>query len=244
MVAKPDAHGPARQRAMTQRGGPAGGHGPDEARLDRDPLSLPICLEFGPVLEVLAEAGYVGERLNELLVQFNEANKDAVGKLELDAEGRLLISPMQSKAGSLSEGIVFGELYLWTREHGGEAHGSRLGVELPNGARYAPDAAWLSPEQLAGYSPSEETWLLHFCPHFVVEIMSRNDRPAAARRKMEEYIAHDGRLGWLIDPFRRQAHIYRPGAGPVTLADPEQLTGAPELPGFVFDVRALIFDAQ
>ena len=32
----------------------------------------------------------------------------------------------------------------------------------------------------------EETWLLHFCPHFVVEIMSGNDRPAAARRKMEE----------------------------------------------------------
>ena len=133
MVAKPDAHGPVRQRAT-----PQGGHGLDEARLDRDPLSLPICLEFGPVLKVLAEAGYVGERLNEWLVQFNEANKDAVGKLELDAEGRLLVSPMPGRAGSLSEVTVFGELYLWTREHGGEAHGSRLGVELPNGARYAP----------------------------------------------------------------------------------------------------------
>ena len=61
---------------------------------------------------------------------------------------------------------------------------------------------------------------------------------------MEGYIAHGGRLGWLIDPFRRRAHIYHPGADPVTLDDPEQLTGAPELPGFVFDVRALIFDAQ
>ena len=230
MVAKPDVHGPAMS--------------PDEARLDRDPLSLPICLEFGPVLEVLAEAGYVGERLNELLVQFNEANKDAVIKLELDAEGRLLVSPMQGKLGSRFEMIFGAELYLWAREYGGEAHGARLGVELPNGARYAPDAAWLSPEQLAGYSPSGETWLLHFCPHFVVEIMSRNDRPAASRRKMDDYNTHGGRLGWLIDPFRRQAHIYRPGAEPITLDDPEQLTGAPELPGFVFDVRALIFDAQ
>ena len=61
---------------------------------------------------------------------------------------------------------------------------------------------------------------------------------------MEEYIANGGRLGWLIDPFRRQAHIYRPGAEPVTLDDPEQLTGDPELPGFVFNVRALIFDAS
>lgn len=229
MIAKPDVHNPA---------------APDEARLGGDPFSLPICLEFGPVLEVLAEAGCVGERLNEWLVQFNQANKDAVGKLELDAEGRLLISPMQSIFGSQLEGIMFLELGLWAREHGGQAHGSRLGVELPSGARYAPDAAWLSPEQLAGHSPSEGAWLLRFCPHFVAEIMSRNDRPAAARRKMEEYIAHGGRLGWLIDPFRRQAHIYRPGAEPVTLDDPEQLNGAPELPGFVFDVRALIFDAQ
>ena len=244
MVAKPDAHGPARQRAMIQRGGPAGGHGPDEARLERDPLSLPICLEFGPVLEVLAEAGYVGERLNEWLVQFNQANRVVVGKLELTAEGVLLVSPMQSQLGSRHE-LTFGaELYVWAREHGGEAHGSRLGVELPNGACYAPDAAWLSPEQLADYAASGGTWLLRFCPHFVVEVMSRNDRPSAARRKMEEYIAHGGRLGWLIDPFRRQAHIYRPGAEPITLDDPEQLTGAPELPGFVFDVRALIFDAQ
>ena len=46
MVAKPDAHNPAAS--------------PDEDRLERDPLSLPIRLEFGPVLEVLAEAGCVG----------------------------------------------------------------------------------------------------------------------------------------------------------------------------------------
>ena len=43
------------------------------------------------MLEALAEAGYVGERLNEWLIQFNRANKDTIGKLELDAEGRLLV---------------------------------------------------------------------------------------------------------------------------------------------------------
>ena len=230
MVAKPDVHGPIVAS--------------DEALLERDPLSLPIRLEFGPVLEALAEAGYVGERLNEWLIDFNQANKDTIGKLELDAEGRLLVSPMPGVLGSRYESVFAAELYVWAREHGGEAHGSRLGVELPSGARYAPDAAWLSPEQLADYASSGQPWLVRFCPHFVAEIMSRNDRPSAARRKMDEYIAHGARLGWLIDPFRRQAHIYRPGAEPVTLDDPEQLTGDPELPGFVFNVRALIFDAQ
>ena len=230
MVAKPDVHSPATA--------------PDEAQPDGNPLSLPIRLEFGPVLEVLAEAGYVGERLNEWLVEFNRVNKDTIGKLELDAEGRLLITPMQGLLGSGHESALTAELYLWAREYGGQAHGSRLGVELPNRARYAPDAAWLSPEQLADYAASGETWLVRFCPHFVAEVMSRTDRPGAARRKVAEYIANGGRLGWLIDPFRRQAHIYRPGTEPVTLDDPEQLDGAPELPGFVFNVRALIFDAQ
>ena len=75
--------------------------------------------------------------------------------------------------------------------------------------RYAPDAAWLSPEQLADYAASGRTWLVRFCPHFVAEVMSRTDRPSAARRKMEEYIANGGRLGWLIDPFRH-AGAYLP----------------------------------
>ena len=230
MVAKPDVHRPATA--------------PDEEWLELDPISLPICLEFGPVLKLLAEAGYTGGRLGEWLIQFNEANRNRVGKLELTAEGVLLVTPMQSKLGSRFETIFGGELYAWARGYGGEAHGARLGVELPNGACYAPDAAWLSPEQLADYAPSEENWLLQFCPHFVAEVMSRNDRPAAAQRKMEDYIAYGARLGWLIDPFRRQVSIYRPGAAPVTLDDPETVSGDPELPGFVFNVGALIFDGQ
>ena len=102
----------------------------------------------------------------------------------------------------------------------------------------------LSSEQLAFYAASGRTWLVRFCPHFVAEVMSRTDRTSASRRKLEAYIANGGRLSGLIDPFQRKAHIYRPGAEPVTLDDPEQLTGNPELPGFVFNVRALIFDAQ
>jgi Uma2 family endonuclease len=217
---------------------------PEETRIAGESIPPPLRLEFGLALEALAEAGYAGCGLDEWLVQFNQANREAVGKLELTAEGVLLVSPMQSKTGSLLEGKVYGELYVWARERGGEAHGSRLGVHLPNGARYAPDAAWLSPEQLADYSPSRDTWLLHFCPHFVAEVMSRHDRPAEARRKMDDYIAHGARLGWLIDPFRRQVHIYLPDAEPLVLDDPEVVSGDPELPGFVFNIRALVFDAQ
>ena len=212
--------------------------------VDGEPGSSPIHLDFRPVLATLADAGIDGPKLDKWLLDLNEANRELVGKLELTSEGALLISPMPSRHGSRLEGELVGELAAWTRFSGGEAHGARLGLHLPGGDRYAPDAAWLSPAQLASYNPSEETWLLDFCPYFVVEIMSRNDSLASAHRKMRVYINHGATLGWLIDPFRRQVHVYRAGADPVTLVDPDVVSGEPDLPGFEFNVRSRIFDAQ
>ena len=211
--------------------------------IDGDPTPSPIHLDFRPVLKILADAGIDGLKLDKWLLDLNEANRDLVGKLELTSEGALLISPMQSKKGSGEETEFIVDLGTWARIYGGQAHGARLGLHFPNGARYAPDAAWLSPEQLAAYTPSEETWLLDFCPCFVVEIMSRNDSMASAQRKMLDYIDHGATLGWLIDPYRRRVHIYRPGVDVVVLDDPETVSGEPDLPGFVFDVRSRIFDA-
>ena len=211
--------------------------------VDGDPAQSPIHLDFRPVLKILADVGITGAKLDEWLLGLNEANRELVSKLELTSEGALLISPIQSRQGSKFEGEIFVDLSVWARAYGGEAHSARLGVHLRNGARYAPDAAWLSPEQLAMYTPSEETWLLDFCPFFVVEIMSRNDSMASAQRKMRDYIDHRATLGWLIDPFRRRVHIYRPGADVVVLDDPETVSGEPDLPGFVFNVRSRIFDA-
>ena len=113
---------------------------------------------------------------------------------------------------------------------------------MPNGQRYAPDAAWISPEQQANRPPPNPAeWLLEFCPSFVVEIRSRSDRLPALQRKMADYVANGALLGWLIDPYQRRVHIYRPGVAPETLDDPETVSGEPELPGFVFEVRRRIF---
>ncbi len=212
--------------------------------VDGDPTPSPIHLDFRPVLKLLADVGIEGVKLDEWLIDLNEANRELVGKLELTSEGALLISPMQSKYGSKLEGEFFVDLAVWARDYGGEAHGARLGIRMTEDDRYAPDAAWLSPEQLAAYTPSEETWLLDFCPYFVVEILSRNDSQASAHRKMQVYIDHGAMLGWLIDPFRRRVHIYRPGVDPLALEDPDTVSADPDLPGFVFDVRSRIFDAQ
>ena len=78
----------------------------------------------------------------------------------------------------------------------------------------------------------------------MVEIRSRSDRLAPLQRKMADYIANGALLGWLIDPYQRQVHIYRPGIEPLVLDDPETVSGDPELPGFVFEVRRRIFDRE
>ncbi len=215
--------------------------------VDGDPESAPLVLDFRPVLELMARLELTERDVDRWLIEFNHANSDLVGKLELDAEGGLLISPMLRDEGARDEAETLTDLNIWSREYGGNAYGSRLGMRLPNGQRYAPDAAWISPEQQANRPPpypAPDDWLLPFCPAFVVEVRSRSDRLAPLRRKMAEYIANGALLGWLIDPFQRQVHVYRPGVEPEMLDDPETVSGEPELPGFVFEVRRRIFDLR
>ena len=223
---------------------------PEAIWLDGDPTPSPLRLDFRPVLQLLARLGYTARDVDKWLLELNHANRDLVGKLELDAQGVLLVSPMLKEAGSGDEAETLIDLGFWARGYGGKAHGSRLGIRMPGGQRYAPDAAWISPEQQANRppplapSPLEDNGLLPFCPAFVVEILSPNDRLAAIQRKMAEYIANGALLGWLIDPNRRRVHIYRPGVAPAILDDPETVSGDPELPGFIFEVRRRIFDLR
>jgi Uma2 family endonuclease len=57
--------------------------------------------------------------------------------------------------------------------------------------------------------------------------------------KMVEYLGNGARLGWLIDPYDKQAYIYRPGQPVERLENPATLSAEPILPGFVFDVREI-----
>jgi Uma2 family endonuclease len=54
---------------------------------------------------------------------------------------------------------------------------------------------------------------------------------------MEEYIANGCKLGWLIDPDKQQVHIYRSGQPAQVLDNPATVSGDPELPGFVLDLK-------
>ena len=220
---------------------------PQSMWVDGELETSPLVLDFSPVLELMARLEYGEREIDRWLIEFNHANKELVGKLELNKNGELLVTPMLREEGSADE-LEFGtDLNIWVRQHGGAAHDSRLGIRMPSGDIYAPDAAWISPEQQANRPqpyPSPDDWLLPFCPAFVVEIRSRSDRLAPLQRKMADYVANGALLGWLIDPYLRQVHVYFPGYEPLVLDDPEILSGEPVLPGFVFDIRRRIFDRE
>ncbi len=203
--------------------------------------SLPLSVNISAILESVSGL-LTDAEIDAWLEDFHRANEGRGFYLELTGDGELVINPMVNRDGSNAEVVLIVDLFGWAEDYGGEPHGATANVRLPDGSRVRPDALWLSAEQIAQLPPISADGAITLCPAFVAEIVSRSDSLPPLHRKMERYIANGARLGWLIDPYRRQVHIYRPGSDPETLDDPEMITGEETLPGFIFDVRRRIFD--
>src|ERR671932_2756854 len=131
-------------------------------------------------------------------------------------------------------------LTTWALRDGtGAAFDSSTGFNLPNGATRAPDAAWVRRERLAALTAEQKKRFLPLCPDFVVELRSPSDRLAVIQDKMKEYMDNGARLGWLIDVPNREVYVYRPGTEAERVDEASELSGEPELPGFVLDLRAI-----
>ena len=173
------------------------------------------------------------------LLRLCAANGDL--RIERDADGNLIfMSPSGSFTSSRNSRIVI-ELGKWNDETGlGIVFDSNGGFSLPNGAMRAPDAAWIPRERWQQFSREEQEKFLPLCPDFVVELCSPTDRRAAAREKMEEWMANGCRLGWLIDPATETAEIYRADGHHERIETFDAtLSGEDVLPGFELDLRRL-----
>ena len=202
-------------------------------------LPQPVSVNIRPILESVA-GKLTDDEIDQWFVGFEQANEGRGFYLELTAEGELVINPMVNLHSGIAEAEGTTDLMNWSREHGGLTLSSCTIVRLPDGTRAEPDLSWLSPRQVSELGPALPRTLT-VSPAFVGEIMSSTDRLPPLQRKMERYIANGAQLGWLIDPYRRQVHIYRTGADVEVLDDPETVSGEPVLPGFVFEVRRRIF---
>ena len=211
-----------------------------DADVDDFDFPHPVSVNIRPILESVAGL-LTDDEIDQWFVELHQANEEYGVSLELTAEGELVISPMVNRKGSYAEVEMVIDIGIWSREHGGEAHGANANMRLPDGSRIRPDALWLSPAQVAALPHVADDLPITVCPVFVVEIASGTDRLPPLQRKMERYIANGALLGWLIDPYHRLVYRYRPGRPVETLEDPETISGDPVLPGFVFAVRQRIF---
>ena len=171
----------------------------------------------------------------EQFFQFCQLNRDV--RIERNEEGNIAVTaPTGGETGARSSRLA-AALQRWAEEDGtGVVFDSSTGFELPNGAVRSPDAAWVLGRRLARLSAEDKERFLPLCPDFVIELLSPSDSRAALRRKMEEYRAVGARLGWLIDPARRQVAVYEAGGDAEPRVGRGVVTGGAVLPGFSLDL--------
>lgn len=190
--------------------------------------TLPLHLRLKPKLQLS------DEELFELCL----LNSDL--RIERTAEGDLEIMPPVGGEGSCRNSELNFALVGWAKQDGrGLVFDSSGGFLLPDGAKCSPDAAWVLRSRLAELEPSAKKKFLPLCPDFVAELRSPSDSLTALRSNMQEYLDNGTRLGWLIDADRRRVYVYRPGGPAEELADPEAISGDPEMPGLVLDLQAI-----
>ena len=162
-------------------------------------------------------------------------------RMEKTSNGEILImEPTGGETGRTNFSIVT-KLGIWNEQFQlGEAFDSSTGFALPNGATRSPDAAWVLQARWDALSTEEKKKFPPLCPDFVIELLSESDPLKQTQDKMQEWLDNGCRLGWLLDPTRKQVFVYRPGKAPEHLAGfKQQLSGEDVLPGFVLDLKQL-----
>ena len=201
-------------------------------------LDAPLPNEFGfecIVLRLPAEWPLTEDIFLELCA-LNEG-----WEFETTADGELVIMPGTGRKNSKRAAEIIGDVTFWNRsEDEGEVCGPDGMVHLLEGLLRAPDVSWTSSKRLSERPDDYDGELIPVCPDFVVEIRSRSDSVARQQEKMEQWMAHGARLGWLIDAYNEKVWIYREGRNePEELAKPGQLSGEDVLPGLVVNMARI-----
>jgi Uma2 family endonuclease len=197
--------------------------------LDKNPeTQTPVSLNISDVrLQVTPEQF---DRLCEL-------NPDL--RLEINRDGELIVMPPTGGDTGERNSNLNADIVIWNRQTAlGRVFDSSTGYNFTaiGGKNPSPDVSWVERSRLEGVDTSG---LIPVVPDFAIELRSKTDSIKDVRAKMEEYRRVGVRLGWLLDPQKRQVEIYRPGQDVEILEAPKTLSGEDVLPGFVLDLRSI-----
>ncbi|NER84180.1 MAG: Uma2 family endonuclease, partial [Leptolyngbya sp. SIO1D8] len=161
-------------------------------------------------------------------------------RIERTATGEVIVMPPAfSDTGNRNFNLAV-QLGIWAeQDQTGLGVDSNSGFTLPNGAVRSPDAAWIKRDRWNALTVDQQASFAPLCPDFVVELRSASDSLGGLEAKLQEYIDNGAVLGWLIDRKNQTVHIYRPHQEPQVLKNPESVSGAPELPGFVLKMARI-----
>jgi len=162
-------------------------------------------------------------------------------QMEREKNGKInIMAPVKGGSG-IRENRLNYRLRHWREKNDkGECFSPSTGFDLPSGAVKSPDAAWLSAEKMNSLTEEQiEDEYIPAVPDFIVEIRSKTDRLSKLKQKMEKtWMANGVRLGWLIDPYKEKAYIYRlDGSKEVLEGFDRKLSGEDVLEGFELDLR-------
>ena len=151
------------------------------------------------------------------------------GRRELH-DGRVVEVAPAAPRHSVVQGLLFGAVLAWCRAHGAGLPAPELTCRLTRRRVVIPDVAWVRPgprwaAALAGRA-------LDGPPDLAAEVVSPNDTRPEVRTKVQWYLAAGCPLVWVVDPQRRTAAVYRPGAPARPLTAADAVEGADVLPGF------------
>jgi len=116
--------------------------------------------------------------------------------------------------------------------------GFRLGIQHC----FQPDISFVTRERLKLILPHGIEGMFHAAPDLAVEVLSPSDSITKTEKKMQLYLAHGARLGWMLDLKNKTARVYRPGESFELLKSDKALTGNSVLPGFRISL-AKIFES-
>lgn len=114
----------------------------------------------------------------------------------------------------------------------GELFDSQTGFRLGLQNCFQPDISFVSRERMKLILPHGMDGLFDAAPDLAVEVLSPSDSVTKSEKKMQLYLAHGSRLGWLLDCKSKTVRIYRLGHVLELVHGDRFLTGNSVLPGF------------
>ncbi|MCU0532709.1 MAG: Uma2 family endonuclease [Hydrococcus sp. Prado102] len=184
-------------------------------------------IDFEPICKITDEQFY----------QLCRQNPET--KFERNAKGEIIImSPTGGETGKLNFNLAL-KLGIWNEQTQlGVCFDSSTCFKLPNGANRSPDVSWIKQKRWDALSPEQKEKFPPIAPDFVLELVSPSGLKDI-QDKMQEYIDNGVKLGWLINPKKRQVEIYRQGQSVEILDSPTNLSGEGVLLGFILDLQSI-----